>query len=94
VVNNEINPECGTSGGADTLDKIFLLSISETKKYFNSDEARVAYYLDSDLWWLRSPGDISGNAANVGRVGVIDVYGIFVNHVVHGGVRPALWLNL
>ena len=37
---NEDNPTCGTAGGEDTDDHVFLLSLSEAEKYFSSDEAR------------------------------------------------------
>ena len=31
----------GTSGGKNTTDKVFLLSIAEAEKYFDSDDARL-----------------------------------------------------
>ena len=34
------NPEYSTDPGTATTDKVFLLSINEAEKYFNSDEAR------------------------------------------------------
>ncbi len=36
-LENEDNPEFGIEGGNDTEDKIFLLSIGEVLKYFDSD---------------------------------------------------------
>ena len=36
-IKNDGNKEFGTSGGADTNDKIFCLSIDECEKYFGSD---------------------------------------------------------
>jgi len=72
VVNNG-NLQYGTWGGADTNDKVFLLSIEEVEKYFGSDiSARIALsaYGDESTWWMqpigywrnyygqpRSPGD-------------------------------------
>ena len=57
--------------------------------------ARVA--LDANdaisLWWLRSPGYYSIYAAMVNGLGFVSVSGFSVNND-HGGVRPALWLNL
>lgn len=66
------NPSYGTSGGENTTDKIFLLSIEEANNsgYFpNGDSSRkstntayVASYSGmygvgvADYWWLRSPG--------------------------------------
>ena len=34
------NPEYNTDPGNATMDKVFLLSITEAEKYFDSDEAR------------------------------------------------------
>ena len=39
---NPNNPEFGTPGGNETVEKIFLLSIGEAKKYFYDDNARIA----------------------------------------------------
>jgi hypothetical protein len=92
---NRNNPEYGTPGGADTSDKIFLLSIDEARAYFKDDEALLAYDLNgaASWWWLRSPGSNGGGAANVIIVGFLGVRGSSVDDD-NGGVRPALWLNL
>jgi hypothetical protein len=42
TVINDDNPDYGTDGGNDTTDKVFLLSIDEAKRYFISDQARIA----------------------------------------------------
>jgi hypothetical protein len=44
-------------------------------------------------WWLRSPGNVVGNAADVSYAGFVNVNG---NNVYNdsGGVRPALWVKL
>ncbi|MGN1392964.1 MAG: DUF6273 domain-containing protein [Succinivibrionaceae bacterium] len=39
ITNND-NAVYGTTGGNDTKDKVFLLSIDEVKKYFRNDEER------------------------------------------------------
>ena len=39
---NKDNDEYGTSGGNDTTDKVFCLSIDEVKKYFINNKDRVA----------------------------------------------------
>jgi len=90
-VINDDNPKYGTPGGSDTIDKIFLLSIDEYKKYRN------AISNISGWWWLRSPGDNSYRAAYVDHDGYIndgfsDYYG--GNVIVDYGVRPALWIKL
>jgi len=86
----------GTSSGRDTDDYIFLLSIDEARNtnYFKNNADRVALYRgEASGWWLRSPGDYIGTAAHVYAGGNITALGIIV-HIVSGGVRPALWLNL
>lgn len=37
------NPEYDTNQGIDTQDKIFLLSVLESQKYFNNDKDRVCW---------------------------------------------------
>ena len=42
-VDNSGNKEFNVAGGNDTEDKIFLLSIDEATKYFDSDEKRICH---------------------------------------------------
>ena len=106
LIKNEDNSEYGTSGGNDTEDKVFLLSEKEAETLFSNDEEKIAKateYAEKSvvygneekavLWWLRSPGGYSENAAVVDRYGWVDRYGFIVN-INDGGVRPALYLNL
>ena len=44
-------------------------------------------------WWLRSPGNDSGSAADVYFHGFIHQFGDNVNYI-YVAVRPAFWLNL
>ena len=99
----------GTDAGNSTNDKIFLLSISEAKKYFSLNSARqckpTAYakaqgtstsgFYGNCLWWLRSPGYYQYDASYVLSDGFVDDRG-FGDSVYYGnyGVRPALWINL
>lgn len=94
VINSK-NPNYGTSGGSDTDDKIFLLSIDEANQYFSSADALKAMDLKGDTieWWLRSPGYETNCAAIVNINGEIDDYRYYV-YYDKGGVRPALWVNL
>ena len=94
TVKNPDNPRYGTPGGADTDDKLFLLSIDEAIEHFPYDKARIAR-LDtkSVCWWLRSPGIHSYYAAIVDYDGFVGVSGF--NFSCSGAaVRPAFWLNL
>ncbi len=100
-LKNKNNPKYGTTGGYDTKDRIFCLSIAEAEQYFSSDKDRkcrhTAYaseqkaYVDNDCcyWWLRSPGCDQHYATGVLTGGALDLYG---NNVYRGlnAVRPAL----
>ena len=103
VVNDD-NPDYGTTGGKNTQDRIFLLSIAEAKKYFADDDDRLAMLTTyargqvlwipdngADSWWLRSPGNFEHLAAFVYQNGGICVEGEFAFNDV--GIRPAFWLN-
>ncbi len=107
TVENPDNSECGTKGGKNTKDKIFLLSIEEAEAYFASDETRVctptAYAVANGayknkvngncLWWLRSPGEYQTDVAGVGSDGGVYAYDCGVV-TEYNAVRPALWVNL
>ncbi len=108
TVTAEDNLAYGTDAGNDTLDRVFLLSISEAERYFDSDIDRMCFptaysedkgcfvnefYDDTCWWWLRSPGNDSNVAAGVDGGGSVFESG---DHVSAGivTVRPALWINL
>ncbi len=89
-LSNEDNSKYNTNGGADTKDKMFLLSVGQAKKYFPNDSDRKAkgtkYYkskLDfsdrvrgrSHNWWLRTPGKYDSYVAAVDKSGEIDKAG-------------------
>lgn len=106
TVTADKNPSYSTSPGNNTTDKVFLLSITEVNKYFSSDSARqcqgTAYCYAQGAykaangncwWWLRSPGNLSYNAAYVDYDGFVTNYGNSVD-VGIGAVRPALWIDL
>ena len=78
-------------GGNDTYDRIFLLSLEEAERYFESYSARMAKNDDGSAawWWLRSPGLSSFTAAYVLPDGIIKCAS---SHRHRIGVRPALWL--
>jgi len=83
-------------GGADTTDKIFLLSIDEVETYLTDEDMRSIYYEGTSskgMWWLRTPGENNPDGAVmcVMQDGTIDGDRA-VNQSI--GVRPALWLNI
>lgn len=94
------NPEYDTDPGKATQDKVFLLSIAETEKYFSSNDFRKCTFAEYAtagegrcLWWLRSPGVNWSAAAIVSLNGSIGNFGANVvsNNVA---VRPAMWIDL
>lgn len=93
IVTTEVfnygNPDYGTTGGKNTEDKVFLLSIEEAEKYFSFDEERQcepsAYAEEQEVslssngkccWWLRSPGAQNKNVTYVTCNGEVDKHGI------------------
>ena len=86
------------SGGADTLDKVFLLSIEEAEMFLGWEEvahpSRTPYaeksnpYGDDWDWWLRSPGSSLSHPAAVYN-GVI---GAGPRSYELSAVRPAMWI--
>ena len=106
---NADNPWYGTSGGVDTVDMVFLLSLDEVVRYFGdsgqlrsggngyfSDQynsARIATYNDEATWWWLR----SPGSDSYSAAHVLDGGQVDVDgspvHGDHGGVRPALWLN-
>ena len=104
-VTADRNPEYSTDSGSDTNDKIYLLSIDEVKKYFNSQSSRMcqptvyakvqgSYLVDSNSWWwLRTPGKDGKHISLVYTDGEIVSEG-FRTYVTDGTVRPVMWLDL
>ena len=97
-----------TEGGANTLDRVFLLSFAEAQAYFQTEESRicevteyaflrganqVSNVRDQSCWWLRSPGNSQSSAAHVSFGGDFGNYGYLVTFD-GGAVRPVLWLDL
>ena len=101
-VINEDNYYYKTDGGNDTLDKIYLLSLSETdeeKEYGFTDSygmtIKYSNYADLDdyqYWWLRTPGEKNISAAAVDMFGEAYVGG--GERDMEVGIRPVLHLNL
>ena len=95
----------GTPAGKNTQDKIFLLSGSEVKKYFSSDNARAAKATNYAVshgaytngrgncaWWLRSPGMTRTSPAYIASSGEIGNRAHEADETIIG-VRPALWVK-
>ena len=101
-VINEDNYYYKTDGGNDTLDKIYLLSLSETdeeKEYGFTDSygmtIKYSNYADLDdyqYWGLRTPGEKNISAAAVDMSGKAYLGG--GESDMELGIRPVLHLNL
>lgn len=96
----------GTSAGADTQDRVFLLSGDEGQKYLTNDELRTAVPTRQALsqgaytngagqcaWWLRSPGMTETSPAYYASAGSIGSRAHEVNETIIG-VRPAMWVKM
>ena len=105
VVSND-NNWYGTSGGNNTRDRVFCLSLGEAERYFRGDRERKcrptafaashgAYPLNGRncLWWLRMPGYYQSTAAVINPGGSISLGGQRVSDNIIA-VRPAMWVNL
>ena len=91
-----IESTIANQGGADTTDRIFLLSIDEVENYLTNEDMRSIFYEGTSskgMWWLRTPGETNpeGAVMCVMQDGTIDGDRA-VNQSI--GVRPALWLNI
>ncbi len=106
TIENRDNADYYTSGGNDTKDKVFLLSIDEVKTYLPSTVDRVClatHYAESQgsqlegitkacRWWLRSPGSTLYSASYVKLDGFILQLGTPVS-LEKLSVRPAMWVK-
>ena len=87
VVNDD-NPDFGTSGGPDTRDSVFCLSVDEARVYFDGMRERICYptlharergawinAAGACDWWLRSPGGSAHAAVDVDPDGFVNMSG-------------------
>ena len=92
--SNPGNPDYNVTGGNDTQDNVFLLSVDEAEQYFSSDDARKATYRrnpsNEGYWWLRSVGYSDYAAAFVFGLGSISPSGYGASESENIGVRPVI----
>ncbi len=108
TVNPDKNPKYkGTDNGASTQDRIFLLSLQEIERYFDSDEARrceaTAYAANQGSkinaeygtcwWWTRSCGCDNYYVTEIRPNGDCNYVGSEGNRN-YVSVRPAMWVDL
>ena len=106
-VTADRNPVFDVNPGQDTKDKVFLLSIDEANRYFDSDSARQCRATEycstkkmemgddgSCYWWLRSPGAEPSCPSVVIADGSVFTNGFSCGHKPEIAVRPAMWIAL
>ena len=107
-VSADQNPSFASEPGAETTDKIFLLSATEVEKYFQSNFSRQCHPSDYAVaqgayssspdggncwWWLRTSGNNNVFASFVHSEGNVDLGGRSVLQE-NIAVRPAMWLSV
>ena len=106
VINPE-NSTYGTSGGDSTEDRVFLLSLADARRFYETDRQRVldatAYAKANDVfisedngrtfWWLRTPGQTRLYATGIKSFGTPDYNGVNVQFP-QGAIRPAIYLAM
>lgn len=105
-LDNSGNDEYGISGGNNTDDNVFLLSLKEAQQYLHKVErwVRVTPYAISNgayvdekngncWWWLRTPGKTQKHASNVNPGGDVYSYGYGVDYP-HCAICPAVWVKV
>lgn len=109
IVNSN-NPTNLTSGGADTIDQIFILDYDELNAYFADDEARLClpteYAVENGCW--TSDFQVSEGCTNYwlrnpglysSRAGYVFLNGAIISdgdfvNQTFVGVRPAMWVKI
>ena len=106
-IANPGNDPYKTPASENTIDRIFLPSITEVKRFSDYDQDRIAtateyakaqgVYVNEDTggsyWWLRSNGGNMYNAAVVNFAGYVFEYGFYIVCERYG-VRPCLYIKL
>ena len=87
---NADNAEYRTNAGNDTVDRVFLLSLSEFETLL---EVHGDWKKASDSWWLRSPGCSRIDAVVIYASGGVNGIGTNVDWD-RVCVRPALWIDV
>lgn len=105
VCANKANSTYAAGAGADTTDKVFLLSAEEAEGYFADNAARVANDPESGkttTWWLRTTGKDLAFAATILTDGSYYAHGNLCGEAdasqagdtyEPSGVRPAMWIS-
>ena len=104
TVTAEFTDYADVSPGGDTRDRVFLLDLDETLRYFPAREARICFPTEraaaegayaakengAASWWLRSPGALNNYGMTVDGDGSIDTDGVWYEGGGMPGRRPAV----
>ena len=109
IVKTPPHPDKGTTGGNDTQDYVFLLSLDEVYQYFPQKFERTAEateyasqkvyqvpdgtYGKNSPWWLRSMQSCSNSSSAVTVSYDGRILGTGVSTRDLAGVRPAMWIS-
>ena len=110
TVTTDKNPDWTSSPGNNTTDKVFLLSITEVKKYFFYETRKcqpTKYAIEQGTirnkknpdeadWWLRTPGYSEGNSNNFTYIDSDGSIKTFGMdaNIQSWTVRPAMWIKI
>ncbi|MCR5848962.1 MAG: DUF6273 domain-containing protein [Lachnospiraceae bacterium] len=105
TIVNKDNPETGRSGGNNTQDKIFCLSVEEFENYVSdldpdliyppATQAQIQQGYYHSCWWLRTPGKLNDDwdiAYAVGKNGLFYGWNANIDHSVPHA-RPAMYIT-
>ena len=102
-IGADMNLEHNLTPGNYTQDKIFIISLTEFKKYFNYGEGQcesTPFASKNEcqpcVWWLRTTGQLENRAVlvNIMAPGIIATTNEWPVNKSSVGVRPAMWIDL
>lgn len=104
-LDNSDQYEYGTPVGANTVDKVFLLSVREYDDYVKNSNYKTACptalavsegaYTNGQgnaAWWLRSPGMTASSPAYLSSTGDLGTRAHEATETIIG-IRPAIWVK-
>ena len=109
-LENTDNPVYDADGGANTKDRIFILSYEEVNQYLPENKDRLATGAEETTWWIRTPS--AANSAEAFKAlyygySSYNYYPCYINTdggiyaggsgnavIEYGGVRPAMWIEI
>ena len=98
TVYNDVNPDFTTLVGSATEDKVFLLSISEVRQYFSSEESLECIATEYAKRWgvytYTTDDNIDGNDTCWWWLRTPGAYSMFASSVTHNGLVDTTGQNV